>query len=65
MLVEPPLSYHYNLQINPLRQIVPDRKVTSPSSQSQDTQLQENLWRLTEQILVDKLGSVPYETQSI
>ncbi|KAL3496035.1 hypothetical protein BJX62DRAFT_194857 [Aspergillus germanicus] len=43
--------------------IVPDRKPTSPSSDAQNHELQENLWKLTEKILVDKLGSVPYETQ--
>ncbi|KAL3474808.1 hypothetical protein BJX99DRAFT_231005 [Aspergillus californicus] len=45
--------------------IIPDRKPTSPSSEAQNHELQENLWRLTEQILVDKLGSVPYETQYV
>jgi hypothetical protein len=44
-------------------QIVPDRKPTSPSSEAQNHELQENLWKLTEKILVDKLGSLPYETQ--
>ncbi|KAL3449723.1 hypothetical protein BJX65DRAFT_271720 [Aspergillus insuetus] len=43
--------------------IVPDRRPTSPSSDAQNHELQENLWKLTEKILVDKLGSVPYETQ--
>lgn len=42
---------------------MPDRKVTSPSSEAQSHALQENLWRVTEQVLVEKLGSVPYETQ--
>ncbi|KIA75452.1 hypothetical protein HK57_00096 [Aspergillus ustus] len=45
--------------------IVPDRKPNSPSSEAQNHELQENLWKLTEKILVDKLGSVPYETQYI
>lgn len=36
--------------------IVPDKKVTSPSSTAQDDQLGENLWRLSEQILKDRLG---------
>jgi hypothetical protein len=44
-------------------QIVSDRKPTSPSGDAQNHELQENLWKLTEKILVDKLGSVPYETQ--
>lgn len=37
--------------------IVPDRKVTEPSSQAQDEKLQEALWKLTEKVLKDKLGS--------
>ncbi|KAL2356387.1 hypothetical protein BJ546DRAFT_1024570 [Cryomyces antarcticus] len=45
--------------------IVPDRKVTEPSKQAKDEQLQENLWRLTEKILSDKLRSLPYRTQYI
>ncbi|KAJ0422861.1 hypothetical protein BJY00DRAFT_322363 [Aspergillus carlsbadensis] len=45
--------------------IVPDRKPTSPSSEAQNHELQENLWKLTEKILVDKLGSVNYETQYV
>ncbi|KAL2844543.1 hypothetical protein BJY01DRAFT_235297 [Aspergillus pseudoustus] len=45
--------------------IIPDRKPTTPSSEAQNHELQENLWRLTEKVLVDKLGSVPYETQYI
>lgn len=40
--------------------IVPDRKVTDPSKQAQDVELGENLWRLSEQILKEKLGSLPY-----
>ncbi|KAF1353879.1 hypothetical protein BDV97DRAFT_328320 [Delphinella strobiligena] len=43
--------------------IVPDKQVTSPSNESENTQLQENLWKLTEQILAQKLGSRPYQTQ--
>lgn len=42
-------------------QIVPDRKVTEPSKQAQDEELGENLWRLSEEILHEKLGSVPYK----
>ncbi|KAL4939415.1 hypothetical protein BDV06DRAFT_198934 [Aspergillus oleicola] len=45
--------------------ISPDRKPTSPSSEAQNYELQENLWKLTEKILVDKLGEVPYETQYV
>jgi NAD(P)-dependent dehydrogenase (short-subunit alcohol dehydrogenase family) len=37
--------------------IIPDRKVTEPSSQAQDEKLQEALWKLTEKVLKDKLGS--------
>ncbi|KAI5243174.1 NAD(P)-binding protein [Aureobasidium subglaciale] len=44
-------------------QIVPDRKVTTPSSQACDQKLGENLWGLTERIIVSKLGSVPYKLQ--
>lgn len=36
--------------------IVPDRKVSEPSKQAQDVQLGENLWKLTEQLLEQKLG---------
>jgi len=43
--------------------IVPDRKVTEPSSQAQDEQLGEQLWKLTVQILEQKLGTLPYQTQ--
>lgn len=43
---------------------MPDRKVTTPSSEARDQQLGENLWKLTEKIIVDKLGSsVPYKLQ--
>ncbi|KAF4426166.1 putative oxidoreductase bli-4, mitochondrial [Fusarium austroafricanum] len=37
--------------------IVPDRKVTEPTSQALDEGLQEQLWNLTERILKEKLGS--------
>lgn len=40
--------------------IVPDRKVTEPSKQAQDVELGENLWRLSEDILREKLGKLPY-----
>ncbi|KAG6995668.1 hypothetical protein G7Y79_00043g079520 [Physcia stellaris] len=40
--------------------IVPDRKVTDPSKQAQDVALGENLWRLSEQLLTEKIGQLPY-----
>ncbi|KAL8696019.1 MAG: hypothetical protein Q9224_003015 [Gallowayella concinna] len=43
--------------------IVPDRKVTDPSKMAQDIELGENLWRLSLQILRDKLGDLPYDNQ--
>lgn len=43
--------------------IVPDRKVTEPSKQARDEELGENLWRLSEQILQEKLGSIPYKQE--
>ena len=46
-------------------QIVPDRKPTDPASEARNHELQENLWKLTEKILVGKLGKVPYETQYV
>jgi len=36
--------------------IVPDRKVTDPSSEARDEKLQDNLWNLTQDILEEKLG---------
>jgi len=42
--------------------IVPDRKVTEVSKSGKDAQLGENLWKLTEQILSDRLGALPYKT---
>ncbi|KAL9028332.1 MAG: hypothetical protein Q9196_003284 [Gyalolechia fulgens] len=42
--------------------IVPDRKVEEPSNQAKDVELGENLWRLSEQILQDKLGELPYRS---
>ncbi|KAI0486174.1 NAD(P)-binding protein [Xylaria cf. heliscus] len=38
--------------------IVPDRKVTDPSTQAQDEELQERCWNLVEDILNQKLGAV-------
>ncbi|CAK1363574.1 putative oxidoreductase bli-4, mitochondrial [Cercospora beticola] len=40
--------------------IVPDRKVTAVSSQAENEELGENLWRLTAEVLQQKLGSLPY-----
>ncbi|RYO84127.1 hypothetical protein DL766_001857 [Monosporascus sp. MC13-8B] len=40
--------------------IVRDRKVTSPSSQTGDEELQERCWNLVEHILASKLGPLPY-----
>ncbi|KAF2092319.1 NAD(P)-binding protein [Saccharata proteae CBS 121410] len=40
--------------------IVPDRKITTPSDQAQNEELQESLWRLTERVLNDKIGNLPY-----
>jgi WW domain-containing oxidoreductase len=37
--------------------IVPDCKVTEPSKDSQNVVLQESLWRLTEDLLQEKLGA--------
>ncbi|KAF1961879.1 NAD(P)-binding protein [Byssothecium circinans] len=42
------------------RYIVPDRKVTDPSSQAQDEKLALNLWKLTKEVLESKLGKVDY-----
>ena len=36
--------------------IIPDKKVTDPSSQSKDEQLQERLWQLSVGLLKEKLG---------
>lgn len=42
--------------------IIPDKKVTDPSSQALDDELAENLWKLNEKVLREKLGELPYET---
>ena len=42
-------------------QIVPDRKITEPSKQARDEELGENLWRLSEKMIREKLGSLPYK----
>jgi NAD(P)-dependent dehydrogenase (short-subunit alcohol dehydrogenase family) len=40
--------------------IVPGRKVTDPSKDTDDDVLQENLWKLCEHLLLEILGSLPY-----
>jgi len=40
--------------------IVPDRKVTDPSKDTNDDVLQENLWKLSMQLLSEKVGPLPY-----
>lgn len=40
--------------------IVPDRKATAVSSQAENEELGENLWRLTAEVLQQKLGNLPY-----
>ena len=44
---------------------MPDRKVTDPSKLARDEQLSERLWKLTEQVLSDKLRSLPYMTSYV
>ena len=41
--------------------IVPDRKVTSPSSQAQDIGLGESLWKLSLELIRENLGDPAYE----
>lgn len=41
--------------------VVPDKKVTEPSGQARDEGLAERLWRLSEGLLREKLGGLPYE----
>ncbi|KAM0715061.1 hypothetical protein Q7P37_009526 [Cladosporium fusiforme] len=43
------------------RYIVPDRKVVDISKQAQDEDLQERCWRLTGDVLREKLGELPYD----
>jgi WW domain-containing oxidoreductase len=43
--------------------IIPDRKVTEPSSQAKDETLSLNLWKLTKQVLESKIGDLPYTMQ--
>ncbi|KAF2875198.1 hypothetical protein BDV95DRAFT_564507 [Massariosphaeria phaeospora] len=40
--------------------IVPDRKVTEPSSQAKDEKMAVSLWKLTEQVLKSKIGDLDY-----
>ena len=40
--------------------IVPDKKVTSPSSRAQDSEMGERLWALQEELLKEKFGQLPY-----
>ncbi|KAI4242595.1 MAG: hypothetical protein L6R40_003976 [Gallowayella cf. fulva] len=42
--------------------IIPERKVSDPSKMAKDVELGENLWRLSEQILQEKLGDLPYKS---
>ncbi|KAL3424149.1 hypothetical protein PVAG01_03430 [Phlyctema vagabunda] len=42
--------------------IVPDKKVTDPSTQALDDELAENLWDLSETVLRSKLGELPYKS---
>ncbi|KAF2395698.1 NAD(P)-binding protein [Trichodelitschia bisporula] len=45
--------------------IIPDRKTSDVSSVAKDEELQDQLWKLSEQVLSDKLGSLPYRTRFI
>lgn len=45
--------------------IVPDRKVTSPSSQALDENLGEQLWKLSLELLTQRLGDLPYVEKGI
>ncbi|KAH8702912.1 hypothetical protein GQ44DRAFT_743847 [Phaeosphaeriaceae sp. PMI808] len=40
--------------------IIPDRKVTEPSSQAKDAGLSLNLWKLIKQVLESKVGDLTY-----
>jgi WW domain-containing oxidoreductase len=40
--------------------VVPDCKVTEPSSQARDEELQERFWDLTVEVLKGRLGDLPY-----
>ncbi|KAI2635620.1 hypothetical protein GGS26DRAFT_604566 [Hypomontagnella submonticulosa] len=42
--------------------IIPDRKISDVSNQAKDEELQERCWRLVEEILKEKLGTLPYDT---
>ncbi|KAF2274502.1 NAD(P)-binding protein [Westerdykella ornata] len=41
--------------------IVPDRKLTEPSSQAMDPELARNLWNLTKEVLQTKIGNLSYK----
>ena len=41
--------------------IVPDPRVVEVSKQARDEELQERCWRLTESVLREKLGNLPYD----
>ena len=40
--------------------VVPDKKVTDPSSQARDEELGERLWKLTLEVIESKLGKQEY-----
>ncbi|KAI1669245.1 NAD-binding protein [Pyrenophora tritici-repentis] len=44
--------------------IVPDKKVQEPSKQAMDENLQNNLWRLTKDVLESRLGSLLYQMKA-
>ncbi|TKX18448.1 oxidoreductase-like protein 29 [Elsinoe australis] len=43
--------------------VVPDRKVTDPSKEAKNEELQEALWTLSEQLLTERLGPLPYASK--
>ncbi|KAI9839253.1 MAG: hypothetical protein M1819_003247 [Sarea resinae] len=45
--------------------IVPDRKVTAPSSQAGDVALGENLWGLSVRLLTEKVGPLSYQPSKV
>ena len=44
--------------------IVPDKKAMAPSSQAQGDKLAEQLWELSENLLRERIGRLPYESIS-
>ena len=44
--------------------IVPDRELKDVSKQGQSEELQEALWKLSEELIKARLGSLPYEAQA-